>query len=58
MVGSKIRSSSPLAQAQANQDIVSLDRFLEVVGGRFGPQMVNMLVDSDETAVISPKLCS
>ena len=51
----KIRSSSPLAQAQANQDIVSLDRFLEVVGGRFGPQMVNMLVDSDETAVYLAK---
>jgi glutathione S-transferase len=28
---------------------------LEVVGGRFGPQMVNMLVDSDETAVYLAK---
>jgi len=47
----KVRSISPLAQAQANQDITTVDRFLEVVGGRFGPDMVNMLIDSEETAV-------
>jgi hypothetical protein len=47
----KIRSVSPLAQAQANQDISSVARFLELVGGVFGPEMLNMLVDSEQTAV-------
>lgn len=47
----KIRSVSPLAQAQANQDISSIARFLELVGGAFGPEMMQMLIDSEETAV-------
>ena len=47
----KVRSVSPLAQAQAQQDIVSVDRFLELVGGRFGPQMINLLIDSEETSI-------
>lgn len=46
----KVRSTSPLAQAQAQQDIVSFDRFVELVGGRFGPQLVNLLVKSEEAA--------
>jgi len=51
----KIRSVSPLAQAQANQDIASIDRFLEMVAGRFGPQMVNLLVSSEEAATYLAK---
>jgi hypothetical protein len=51
----KVRSVSPLAQAQANQDITSVDRFLELVGMRFGPQMVNLLVSSEEAAAYLAK---
>lgn len=47
----KIRSVSPLAQAQANQDISSIARFLELVGGAFGPEMLQILIDSEQTAV-------
>jgi hypothetical protein len=47
----KIRSVSPLAQAQSNQDITSVARFLELIGGTFGPDMLNMLIDSEKTAV-------
>ena len=47
----KIRSVSPLAQAQAQSDVVSVDRFLELVGGRFGPQILNLLIDSQEVSV-------
>ena len=47
----KIRSVSPLAQAQANQDISSVARFLELVGGVFGPEMLQVLIDSEQTAV-------
>ncbi len=44
----KIQSTSPLAQAQANQDINGFNRFLELIGARFGPQLINLLVDSNE----------
>jgi hypothetical protein len=47
----KIRSSSPLAQAQSNQDIGTVARFLELIGGTFGPEMLQILIDSEETAV-------
>ena len=47
----KVRSVSPLAQAQANQDISTVARFLELVGGTFGPEMLQLLVDSEKTAV-------
>jgi len=47
----KIRSVSPLAQAQANQDISSVARFLELVGGVFGPEMLQLLIDGEQTAV-------
>jgi hypothetical protein len=46
----KIRSVSPLAQAQANQDISSIARFLELVGGVFGPEMLQLLIDGEQTA--------
>lgn len=44
----KVRSTSPLAQAQAFEDINSVNRFLELVQTRFGPQMVNLYVKGDE----------
>jgi len=46
----KIRSTSPLAQAQSNQDISSVARFLELVGQAFGPEMMSMIIDSEKTA--------
>ena len=46
----KVKSISPLAQAQANQDITAVARFLELVQGRFGPEIMNILIDSEETA--------
>ena len=51
----KIRSVSPLAQAQSNQDIVSLIRFLQTVAGSFGPEVLNILISSEETAVYLAK---
>tara|TARA_R100001440_G_scaffold11045_3_gene19857 strand:- start:1057 stop:2637 length:1581 start_codon:yes stop_codon:yes gene_type:complete len=46
----KVKSVSPLAQAQSNQDISAIARWLELVGGSFGPQTVNLLVNTEETA--------
>lgn len=46
----KVRSTSPLAQAQAYQDIQSVDRWVELVGARLGPQLVNLFVNGDEVA--------
>ncbi len=51
----KVRSVSPLAQAQANQDITSVARFLELVQGRFGPDITNILINSEETAAYLAK---
>lgn len=47
----KVRSVSPLAQAQANQDISSISRYLQLVGGTFGPEILNLLVSSEDVAV-------
>ena len=47
----KIRSVSPLAQAQSNQDITAVSRFLELVNAYFGPDMTNLLINSEETAI-------
>ena len=47
----KIRSVSPLAQAQANQDITSVSRYLQMVGGTFGPEILNLLIKSEDVAV-------
>ena len=44
----KIQSTSPLAQAQANQDISGFNRFLELIQARFGAQLINGLVDTNE----------
>ena len=47
----KVKPVSPLAQAQANQDIASVARFLQLVGGTFGPEMLNMLIDQEKTSI-------
>ena len=46
----KIKSVSPLAQAQANQDITSVARFLELIQGRLCPAMMQLLVNYEATA--------
>lgn len=51
----KIRSVSPLAQAQANQDISNVSRYLGLVGQTFGPQLLNLLVSSEEVSVYLAK---
>jgi len=51
----KIRSTSPLAQAQANQDIGSTARFLELVSKFFGPQTLQLLVNSEEVSIYLAK---
>jgi len=51
----KIRSISPLAQAQANQDITSINRYLQMVGGTFGPEILNLLIKSEDVAVYLAK---
>jgi hypothetical protein len=51
----KVRSVSPLAQAQANQDISNVARYLQLVGGTFGPEMLQMLIDSEASAIYLAK---
>jgi hypothetical protein len=46
----KIQSSSPLAQAQHQQDVATVDRFLAMIQGRVGPELANILVKQDEVA--------
>ena len=51
----KVRSVSPLAQAQANQDISVVSRFLELIASSFGPEMLQLLIDGEETAIYLAK---
>lgn len=51
----KIRSVSPLAQAQSNQDISSVARFLEMIQAYFGGDVINILINSEETAIYLAK---
>ncbi len=46
----KVVSVSPLSRAQLQQDVVTVDRFLEVLMGRFGPQMLNLFIKGEDTA--------
>ena len=46
----KIKPVSPLAQAQNNQDVSIIDRFLDIIGARFGPESLNMFVKTDIVA--------
>jgi hypothetical protein len=47
----KVKAVSPLAQAQANQDISSVARFLQLVGQTFGPEILNVLIDQEKTSI-------
>ena len=51
----KVKSVSPLAQAQATQDITAVSRFLELAQGAFGPEMMQLLINSEETAAYLAK---
>jgi len=46
----QIKSSSPLAQAQYQQDVVTVDRFLALIQGRVGPELLNIMIKQDEVA--------
>jgi hypothetical protein len=46
----KIRSSSPLAQAQQHSDVATIDRFLGLIQSRVGPELLNVLIKQDEVA--------
>ena len=46
----KIAPRSPLAQAQHMQDVSDVTRFNEIIASNFGPQMINLIVDQNETA--------
>ena len=51
----KVRSVSPLSQAQANADISSVARFLELTQARFGQELTNILINSEQTATYLAK---
>jgi len=51
----KIRSVSPLAQAQNNQDIATVGRFLEMMQSTFGPQITPVIIDPEQVAVYLAK---
>lgn len=42
---------SPLAQAQNNENVARVARWLELMNGGFGPQMTNLVVKAEEAAV-------
>lgn len=46
----KIKSTSPLAQAQAVEDINAVNNYLTLMNQHFGPQVTNMMVDQGQTA--------
>jgi len=48
----KVRSVSPLAQGQANEDIARIARFLETMNNYLGPQLLPVLIDPEQTAVV------
>jgi hypothetical protein len=46
----QVKPVSPLAQAQNNQDVMIVDRFLELISSKFGPQSLNMFIKTDAVA--------
>lgn len=46
----KVMPTSPLAQAQNQQDILNVDRWLVFLGQKFGPQLVNIYANGEEIA--------
>ena len=51
----KVAARSPLAKAQHMQDISDVNRFNEIIAGTFGPQMINVIVNQNETAKYSSR---
>ena len=41
---------SPHAQAQNQADITAVARWLELIQGAFGPQLINILIDTEQVA--------
>lgn len=53
----KIVPTSPLSQAQAHQDVTTAAGFIQSVGQMFGPQAVNVVIDTEKaTEWMSNKL--
>jgi hypothetical protein len=52
----QIQAVSPLSRAQYNQDITDINRFNEIIGVTFGPQMLNLIVNQDSMAKHLAKL--
>ena len=46
----KVQAISPLARSQYQQDISDINRFHEIIGTTFGPQMLNLIVNQDAVA--------
>ena len=46
----KVNAVSPLARAQYQQDISDINRFHEIIGTTFGPQVLNLIVKQNEVA--------
>ena len=51
----KVRSVSPLSQAQARQDISATSQWLQLVQQGFGPDIMNLLVSGEEVAAYLAK---
>jgi hypothetical protein len=49
----KIVNVSPLAQAQHNEDVARVARWLQLLNGGFGPQMTNTVVRATDTAIFT-----
>jgi hypothetical protein len=53
----KIVATSPLSQAQNQMDIQNVDRLVEWVAARFGPQLANIFIKGEEaSAYVADKL--
>jgi hypothetical protein len=46
----KVVARSPLAKAQHLQDVADVNRFNQIIAGTFGPQMINLIINQNETA--------
>jgi hypothetical protein len=46
----KVVPTSPLSQAQAHQDVTTTSQYIGMLGQLFGPQLVNLLVDTEKAA--------
>ena len=51
----RVVATSPLANAQAQEDVSNIDRFIAFIQQRFGPQLVNVFIKGEETAALVGK---